>query len=159
MVPIGSWYLTTLTSAGVSPDNVDIFIMPNVNPAAAKVVIQEASPVLISAKAPNLAAAKKVADWWMGPAGSAAFAKMVNQYPANPQADASFLPAVKVQFAKTIADGGYRIVTRYWEGTPTPICEKAVQEFAKFILKPASVDTVLADLDKIADEYWATAKK
>ena len=33
-----------------------------------------------------------------------------------------------------------------------------MDEFAKFILKPASVDTVLADLDKIADEYWATAK-
>jgi hypothetical protein len=94
----------------------------------------------------------------MSPAGSAAFAKMVNQYPANPQADASFLPAVKVQFAKTIASENYRIVTRYWEGTPTPICEKAVQEFAKFILKPNTVDTVLADLDKIADEYWATAK-
>jgi multiple sugar transport system substrate-binding protein len=159
MIPCGSWYLTTLTGGGVAADSADIFIMPPVNPAAGNVVIQEASPVLISAKAPNLAAAKKVADWWMGAEGSAAFAKMVNQYPANPKADASFLPAVKVQFAKTIADEKYRIVTRYWEGTPTPICEKAVQEFAKFILKPNTVDTVLADLDKIADDYWATAKK
>lgn len=51
--------------------------MPPANPAAGKVVIQEASPILISAKAPLLAAARKVADWWMSPEGSAAFAKMV----------------------------------------------------------------------------------
>ena len=158
MIPSGSWYLTVLTGNGVAEDKCGIFIMPPVNASAGNVVIQEASPVLISAKAPNLAAAKKAADWWMSPEGSSAFAKMVNQYPANPKADASYLPPVKVEFAKLISDQNYRIVTRYWEGTPTPICEKAVQEFGKFILKPSSVDTVLADLDKIADEYWATAK-
>jgi multiple sugar transport system substrate-binding protein len=122
-------------------------------------VIMEASPIVISAKAPNLAAAKKVADWWMGPVGNAAFAKMLNQYPANAKSDSSYLPASKVAFAKTIVDDQYRVLNRYWEATPTPICEKAVDEFAKFILQPKSVDTVLADLDKIADDYWASAKK
>ncbi len=158
MIPAGSWYMTTLTGNGVPEDKLDIFIMPPVNPAAGKVVIQESSPILISAKAPHLAAAKKVAEWWMSPEANGAYAKLVNQYPANPKADTSYLPAVKVAFAKTIADG-YRIVNRYWEGTPTPICEKAVDKFAEFILNPKKVDQVLADLDKIADDYWATAKK
>ena len=159
MIPCGSWYLTQLTTNGVPIDKADIFIMPPVNPAAGKVVIMEASPIVISAKAPNLAAAKKVADWWMGPVGNAAFAKMLNQYPANAKSDSSYLPASKVAFAKTIVDDQYRVLNRYWEATPTPICEKAVDEFAKFILQPKSVDTVLADLDKIADDYWASAKK
>ncbi len=159
MIPCGSWYLSVLTGGGVSVDKADIFVMPPVNPAAGKVVIMEASPILVSAKAPNLAAAKKVVDWWMGPTGNAAFAKMLNQYPANAQADSSFLPASKVAFLKTIKDDSYRVLNRYWEATPTPICEKAVDEFAKFILKPGSVDTVLGDLDKIADDYWASAKK
>jgi multiple sugar transport system substrate-binding protein len=119
----------------------------------------EASPALISAKAPNLAAAKKVADWWMGPTGNGALAKMLNQFPANAKADTSYLPASKVTFLKTIKDENFRVLNRYWEATPTPICEKAVDKFAEFILKPKTVDTVLADLDKIADEYWATAKK
>ncbi len=92
MIPCGSWYLTVLTGGGVSVDKADIFVMPPVNPSAGKVVIMEASPIVISAKAPNLAAAKKVADWWMGPTGNAAFAKMLNQYPANAKADSSFLP-------------------------------------------------------------------
>ena len=158
-IPCGSWYLTQLTTNGVPIDKADIFIMPPVNPAAGKVVIMEASPIVISAKAPNLAAAKKVADWWMGPAGNAAFAKMLNQYPANAKSDSSFLPASKVTFAKTIVDDQYRVLNRYWEATPTPICEKAVDKFAEFILNPGNVDQILTDLDKIADDYWATAKK
>jgi multiple sugar transport system substrate-binding protein/raffinose/stachyose/melibiose transport system substrate-binding protein len=158
MIPCGSWYLTQLTTNGVPESKADIFILPPVKAAAGKVVIMEASPILVSAKAPNLNAARKVADWWMGPEGNAAFAKMLNQYPANAKSDSSFLPATKVAFAKTIKDGNFRVLNRYWEATPTPICEKAVDEFAKFILKPAMVDTVLADLDKIASDYWATAK-
>jgi ABC-type glycerol-3-phosphate transport system substrate-binding protein len=158
MVPIGSWYLTQLKLGGVPEEKAGIFILPPPNPAAGKVVIMEASPIVIAAKAPNLADAMKVADWWMGPAGNAAFAKMLNQYPANAKSDASFLPASKVAFAKLIFDGKYQILNRYWEATPTPICEKAVDKFAEFILNPGNVDTILADLDKIADDYWATAK-
>jgi multiple sugar transport system substrate-binding protein/raffinose/stachyose/melibiose transport system substrate-binding protein len=158
MIPCGSWYLTVLTGAGVPESKADIFVMPPVNPAAGKVVIMEASPIVISAKAPNLKDAMKVADWWMGPEGNAAFAKMLNQYPANAKADASFLPTSKVNFAKTIKSG-YRVLNRYWEATPTPICEKAVDKFAEFILNPGNVDQILNDLDKIADDYWSAAKK
>ncbi len=159
MIPCGSWYLTVLTGGGVPIDKADIFTLPDPNPNAGKVVIMEASPTLISAKAPNLAAAKKVADWWMGPVGNGALAKMLKQYPANAKADTSYLPESKVAFLKSIKDDNYRVLNRYWEATPTAICEKAVDKFAEFILKPQSVDTVLADLDKIADDYWASAKK
>jgi multiple sugar transport system substrate-binding protein len=159
MVPCGSWYLTVLTGGGVPIEKADIFTMPPVNASAGKVVIMEASPALIASKAPNKASAKKVADWWMGPEGNGALAKMLKQFPANAKADTSYLPENKVAFLKMIKDENYRVLNRYWEATPTPICEKAVDKFAEFILKPGSVDTVLADLDKIADEYWATAKK
>ncbi len=158
MVPCGSWYLTVLTGNGVPEENCGIFIMPPVNPRAGKVVILEASPILIGAKAPNLEAAKKVADWWMGPEGNADFAKLVNQFPPNSKADASFLPAVKVALKQEIVSQNYRVLNRYWEATPTPICEKAVDKFAEFILKPGSVNQVLSDLDKIAADYWAKNK-
>ena len=158
MAPLGSWYLTQLMGGGVAESKADIFIMPPVNPKAGKVVIMEASPTLISTKAPNLAAAKKVADWWMGPEGNGALAKMLKQYPANAKADTSYLPASKVAFLKTIKDQNYRVLNRYWEATPTAICEKAVDKFAEFILKPTTVNAILADLDKIANDYWSTAK-
>jgi multiple sugar transport system substrate-binding protein len=159
MVPCGSWYYAVLTGGGVAPEKAGVFVMPSHNPAAGKIVILESSPILVSAKAPNRAAAMKVADWWMGPEGNAAYARQTGQFPSNTKADTSFLPQVKVDMKKTIVDDGYRVLNRYWEATPTAICEKAVDKFAEFILKPNTVDTVLGDLDKIADEYWATAKK
>ncbi len=158
MVPCGSWYLTVLTSNGVAEENLGIFIMPPHNPDSGKLAILEASPILISKNAPNLGSAKKVADWWMGPEGNAFFAKQVNQYPPNSKADTSFLPAVKVELRQMLVGENYRILNRFWEATPTPICEQAVDKFAEFILNPGSVDKVLADLDKIADEYWAKNK-
>ncbi len=158
MVPCGSWYLTTLTSNGVPEANADIFIMPPHNPASGKVAIMEASPVLVSKNAPNLEAAKKVIDWWMTPEGNLVYSKLVNQYPPNTKADISFMPASKANLASTLTKDKYRILNRYWEATPTPICEAAVDKFAEFILNPGSVDKVLADLDKIADEYWAKNK-
>ena len=155
MVPCGSWYMTVLTSNGVAEDKIGIFVMPPHNPAAGKVAILEATPILIAKNSPNLEAAKKVADYWMGPEGNAFYAELVGQYPANSKSDTSYLAKVRVDFRKTLVDENYRILNRFWEATPTPICEQAVDKFAEFILNPAAVDKVLADLDKIADEYWS----
>lgn len=158
MVPCGSWYLAVLTVNGVPTDNADIFIMPPVNPKAGNVVILEVNPILISKNTSNLEGAKKVADWWMGSEGNSEFAKLVNQFPPNSKADASFLAASKVAMKQKIVSGNYRVLNRYWDATPTPICEKAVDKFAEFILKPDSVNQVLSDLDKIAADYWAKNK-
>ncbi len=158
MVPCGTWYMTVLTSNGVPESKCDIFVMPPHNASAGKLAILEATPILIAKNAPNLEAAKKVVDYWMGPEGNAFYAKLVGQYPANSKSDSSYLAKARVNFRKTLVDGNYRILNRFWEATPTPICEQAVDKFAEFILNPASVDRVLADLDKIADEYWAKNK-
>jgi multiple sugar transport system substrate-binding protein/raffinose/stachyose/melibiose transport system substrate-binding protein len=158
MIPCGSWYMTVLTSNGVPESKIDIFVMPSHNRSAGKVAILEATPILISKNAPNLDAAKKVVDYWMGPEGNASYAKLVGQYPANAKADTSYLAKARVNFRKTLVGENYRILNRFWEATPTPICEQAVDKFAEFILNPDSVDRVLSDLDKIADEYWAKNK-
>jgi ABC-type glycerol-3-phosphate transport system substrate-binding protein len=158
MVPCGSWYYTTLTGAGVPGEDIDIFVMPPANPSAGKVVIMEASPILIARKAPNLASAMKVADYWMGPEGSAAFARLSNRFPPNCKSDTSFLPPQKVALQSMIVKENYRVLNRYGEATPTPIGEKAADRLAEFLLKPDSVDAVLADLDKIAAEYWSGSK-
>jgi hypothetical protein len=91
----------------------------------------------------------------MGPDGNGFFAKQLGQYPANSKSDVSYLPKVKVDLRQMLVSEDYRILNRFWEATPTPICEQAVDKFAEFILNPKSVDKVLADLDKIADEYWS----
>jgi ABC-type glycerol-3-phosphate transport system substrate-binding protein len=158
MVPCGTWYYAVLTGGGVSEDAIDVFVMPSVVASAGKLVILESLPMLLAKNAPDLDAGMKIADYWMGSEGNAFFTKQMNAYPSNSKADTSFLPAPKVNLLKTILSEKYRILNRYWEATPTPICEAAVDKFAEFILNPGSIDKVLADLDKIADDYWSKAK-
>jgi ABC-type glycerol-3-phosphate transport system substrate-binding protein len=155
MVVCGTWYYTSvLTANGVPEDKIGAFILPSHNPGAGKVIVLEAMPILVSKNAPHLDAAKTVADWLMGPEGNGFLAKMITSFPANMKSDASYLPPVKIDLMNTILDENYTIVNRYWEATPTPICEVAVDKFAEFILDPDSLDRVLADLNKIASDYW-----
>ncbi len=156
MALFGTWYFAaTLTANGVPEENIGAFILPSHNPDAGKNVILEITPMLVSKNASNIEDTLKLADFWMSPEGNAAFAETLKSYPANPKANADFLPQVKVDILKEIGNDGYRLINRYWEATPTPICEVAVDEFARFMINPDSLDEVLANLDKVADEYWS----
>jgi len=156
MALFGTWYYgATLTANGVPEENIGAFILPSHNPKAGKNVILEVGPMLVSKNAANMEDTLKLADFWMSPEGNAVFAKSLKSYPANPKSNADFLPQVKVDIFNKIGDENYRLINRYWEATPTPICEVAVDEFARFIINPDSLDEVLANLDKVADEYWA----
>ncbi|MBT3275246.1 MAG: extracellular solute-binding protein [Spirochaetales bacterium] len=156
MALFGTWYFAaTLTANGVDEDKIGAFILPSHNPAAGKNVILEITPMLVSKNAANLEDTLKVADYWMSPEGNAAFASALKSYPANPKSNADFLPEVKVEILQKISGENYRLINRYWEATPTPICEVAVDEFARFMINPDSLDDVLANLDKVADEYWS----
>jgi multiple sugar transport system substrate-binding protein len=155
MILAGTWYPgAVLNPAGVPDENIGYFILPSHNPAAGKNVIFEAGPIFVSKNSSSKKDALKVADWWMSPEGNRVFAKAVNTYAGNPAADASYLSSAKKDLLKVIKSENYNLINRYWEATPTPICEEAVNIFAKFITDTSRLDEVLADLDKLADRYW-----
>ena len=161
MILMGSWYAVTLESAGLKiGEDFDAFLMPSVNPKSGKVVIYEASsPVLVGKKSVGLKDALKVAAWWLTPEGQYMFGSLSGgQIPCNTATDISYLPQVKQNIVKTLKTEGYRLVNRYWEATPTDICEEAVDKFAEFILKPDAYMQVLGDLEKIAQDYWREHK-
>ena len=86
---------------------------------------------------------------------AAALPRKVGSYPTNLKADTSFLSDDKVNFLKTINSEGYTLVNRFWEATPTPIAEAAVDLFAKFILDTSKLDEVLEELDQVSNKYWS----
>lgn len=154
MAPFGTWYMDTLTSNGVAEENIGAFILPSQNPNAGKNVITEISPLLVSKNAANVDSALKIADYWMSAEGNEAFAKFVTFYPANQKSGTDFLPEIKKEIAATVVGENYQVSNRYWEATPTPICEVAVDQFAKFMINPDSLNEVIAELDRVADNYW-----
>jgi ABC-type glycerol-3-phosphate transport system substrate-binding protein len=159
MILAGTWYYQSqLIDKGVSADKVGQFIVPVVKDSAGKIIVLEASPIMVSKNGENKEEAKKLADWWMSPEGNGVFAGEVKSFPANMKTDTSYLPPIKVELNKTIIKDKYRLVNRFWEYTPTPIMLKVNAKFAEFIVNPDKVDKLLTDMQAIADEYWSKNK-
>ena len=156
MVLCGTWYYTSVLIAnGVPEEKIGSFILPSHNPEAGKNIILEAMPIVAGKNSPNLEAANSVMDWLMSAEGNEFLAEKITSFPANLKSDVSYLPEVKVDLLDSIIGENYRALNRYWEATPTLICETAVDKFAEFILNPENLDNILIELDEIADAYWA----
>jgi multiple sugar transport system substrate-binding protein len=160
MVLIGSWYWgSVLVSQGVPPEDIRAFILPSHNPEAGNNIIFESLPIFAAKNSKNLDAVLAVADWWMGAEGNGQFARLAGSLPANSKSDVSHLPPVKEMLASEIRSGDYRLLNRYWEATPTPICEYAVEKMADFILEPATATEILTQIDSFAQIYWDDQKQ
>lgn len=155
MVLCGTWYdSAVLIPQGVDRADIGMFILPSHHPEAGRNIVFEVGPLFTAKESLNAAAAKTLADWWMGSEGNGHFAAMHNAYPGNLKTDISYLPSIKKALLSTIRNEKIRVLNRYWEATPTPICEKAVEKLAEFVLNPASLYGVLEDIDRMAQAYW-----
>ena len=160
MVLCGSWYYASgLINQGVEPDTIGVFILPSHNSLAGKNIAMESGPVFTAKNAPNRKAAKVIADWWMSSEGNEHFSKIFKSYTANIKSNSKHLPLAKQQLLTNITDNKYRVLNRYWEATPSPICEAAIEKLGEFIVNPNTLDEVLAEIETVAANYWQSTKK
>jgi multiple sugar transport system substrate-binding protein/raffinose/stachyose/melibiose transport system substrate-binding protein len=156
MVLCGTWYYSSvLTAQGVDEASIGVFIMPSHNPSAGRSIIFEVGPIFTAKNSPNAKAAMKVADWWMSPEGNNHFSAIHQSYPVNMNSSLDHLPPIKRHLAESIKNNNYRLMNRYWEATPTPICEMAVLKLGEFILDTDKLENTLKDIDRFAEQYWA----
>ncbi len=155
MIPIGSWYQGTLLTTGMKPgEDYDAFILPNVNPAVTNnVIIVETGVLAVANKGSKLEAAQKMASWWLTADAQTAWAKDLGDAPANPNAT-SDNPVVS-NLLNEISSKNYTLYQRYWEASPVPIVEGAVDYLAQFMLNPGDQAEVLDNIQKLADSEWA----
>ena len=157
MILIGNWYEGQLMAAGLTVGkDVGAFILPSIDSNIGNVIIYEAAPMLVGKNAPGKEPAMKIAEWWMKPETQYQWCKLLGFVPSNKKTSTDFLSVPMQNVVKQISEKHYRLVNRFWEATPTDICEEAVDKFAEFILNPDKMDQILADLDKIADTYWSS---
>lgn len=155
MIPVGSWYYGYgLGDTGMKPgEDYDVFIMPNVNPEARNVVIVETGALAIPAKAPDLEGSKEFGAWWVSPDAQTAWANKLQDMPANAKAT-SDNPTLG-GLVTAVNDGGYELMQRYWEASPVPIVEGAVDYLSQFMLMPDQGQQVLEQIQALADAEWA----
>jgi ABC-type glycerol-3-phosphate transport system substrate-binding protein len=156
MVEIGSWYEPSLTAAGLKPGvDYGAFIMPDISPAAGKVVIFETGPLVVSAHGPHVAEAMKVADYFMSQAGQQAWINATGFIPARNDVEAA--NSLDQQMVSTVSNG-YTLIPRYWEATPFDIVNVAVNQFDKFMLHPGDPMPILQTIQTQADRTWASMR-
>lgn len=157
MILIGDWYSTTLLSVGLKPgEDYGAFILPNINEQPKPIVIFEAAPLMVAKNARNKDAALKAIEFWMSAEAQQAWADIMGFTP--PHADVTPQSDVTTEIVNEVNSRGYRLVQRYWEATPPEIAEAAVDEFNRFILNPSQLETVLNNLQRIADQYWSSVR-
>jgi multiple sugar transport system substrate-binding protein len=155
MFPIGTWFQSVFIANGMVPgEDYDMFVMPNINPDLEdKVIIFEAGALGIAANAPHPDDSKTMGTWWVSPEATAEFANLIGDAPSNPNAE-SDNTAVKAMTDMLSADG-YTLYQRYWEASPVPIVEGAVDYLAQFMLNPGDLQSVLESIQQLADTTWA----
>lgn len=155
MIPIGTWYQSNFLTAGLVPgQDYDLFIMPNVNPEISdKVAIVETGALAIANHSSKIEAAKKMAAWWVTPDPQTVWCNKLGDAPANPKAK-SDNPVLNNLLA-TLSGEQYRLYQRYWEASPVPIVEGAVDYLAEFMLNPGDYMRILEQIQALADQEWA----
>lgn len=155
MFPIGTWFQSVFISNGMKPgEDYDQFIMPNITPSStAKSIIFEAGALPIAKNAPHPDDAKKMGAWWISPEAVTEFANLIGDAPSNPKA-VSDNPVVK-GLLDTLSTEKYTLYQRYWEASPVPIVEGAVDYLAQFMLNPGDLQKVLESIEQLAEQTWA----
>lgn len=155
MFPIGTWFQSVFISNGMTPgEDYDMFIMPNITPDLdAKSIIFETGAIGIAKNAPHPDDTKTMGTWWVSPDAETEFANLIGDAPSNPKAVSD--NAVIKELIDTVSGETYTLYQRYWEASPVPIVEGAVDYLAQFMLNPGDLQTVLESIQQLADQTWA----
>lgn len=156
MIPVGTWYpgYAINPTGMVAGTDYGVFVMPNINPELTEnVIIVETGALAVAKNGQNIEEAKKWVAWWVTPEAQTAWANKLGDVPANPKATSENPEVGKL--LETLSAGNYRLLQRYWEASPVPIVEGAVDFLTEFMLNPGSMMDVLGKIQELADAEWA----
>lgn len=156
MIPFGTWYASTLETAGLkNGTDWGVFTIPNVNPAQTKTPVAiETGPLCVTAKSKQKDLALKYSQWWMSPKAQTAWSKQQGNVPFNPKAKAA--TATFKDLGQQLAHTDkYETYLRYYEATPTPVLTVALDQFTGFMVNPGDPTKYLQAIQKESQSYWA----
>jgi ABC-type Fe3+ transport system substrate-binding protein len=116
-------------------------------------VIVEAGPVCSAKESANADAVAKWTDWWFTPEAQTTWANSRGDLSFNPKADVADESLAELN--TEMGSGDYQLLNRYFEATPTPVLNKALEVFGEFTTKPGDPMPGLQKIQAEADAYWA----
>lgn len=155
MFIMGDWYNGTLISQGMKPgEDYGAFILPPIRPEAGNTIIFETGALLISQNSKHRDAAIEASKYLFEQDVSSTWTNTIGIAPLVPGVE-SENPVIN-EIKSEVEEKQYRLLTRYWEGTPTEICEYAVDQLVRFMLNPDQYMDVLETIEAHAAQYWSS---
>jgi ABC-type glycerol-3-phosphate transport system substrate-binding protein len=149
MYLIGDWLVGPLQGLGATMGkDIDWFHVPAIDPEKGNGTIFEMSPWAIPKASPNVEDTLKMADYWLSPEAQTEWAKIFNAPTPNKKATNPDYPIIQKIVASGLLSGDYRFVQRYWENTPVPIVEFAIDKFGEVMLNPDQLEVAMKDIDE-----------
>ncbi|MHB1254242.1 MAG: ABC transporter substrate-binding protein [Candidatus Humimicrobiaceae bacterium] len=149
MLLIGDWAMGNIEALNFHQGvDYDAFIVPMINPEAEKTIIFETSPICIPKKSPHLQETKALFDYWLSPEGQTNWNKTWEGATVNKKATVVDKPIFNKFKNLGLLSGDYRYINRFYENTPVPVCEFALDKFVEIMLHPDRLEPALAEIDK-----------
>ena len=154
MIPFGTWYASTLETAGLkNGTDWGIFTIPDVNPARPAPVAIETAPACVAAKSQQKDLGMAYSAWWMTSQAQTAWSKQQGNLPFNPKAQA---PTPPMTALKELPTRQVRVLPALLRGDPRPDPERSPRPVHRVHDQPAVTRrrTCRASRPR-SDEYWA----
>lgn len=156
MYLIGEWAVGLVETAGVSPENLGVFIMPNAPGVEDAAVIVEGGPIVVSTAGAEDEATMTALRFWVSNEGANAWGTSSGNYIGNDLADAP--NAIVAEVNADIAAGGHASYLRWWEAVPPDLQGELVAELNRFMLDPTmeTAEEVMANMQALNADYQAS---
>jgi len=155
MYLIGEWAFGLLTAAGVSADDIGVFIMPNIDGTDPSAVIVEGAPMVVSTAGIKDENTMKALEYFVSVNGANVWGEASGNYIGNDAAKAPNAVVSKVNGDIAASNAGSYL--RWWEAVPPDLQGELVAEMNRFMLDPTmeTAEDVMAKMQTLNAAYWA----
>ncbi|WFR68657.1 extracellular solute-binding protein [Curtobacterium flaccumfaciens] len=155
MLLYGTFTINSLIAAGVTGEQVGLFMLPPSKAEQAAVFV-ESGALCVPQNAHKHEAAMRVAGDWLADDVQQAWADFLGDTSPNP----AVLPRKSFvgDIATIVREQDPTQLTRYWEASPPALVESNVQSLGSFMVHPSpgNARATLAEMQQRADTEWKT---
>jgi multiple sugar transport system substrate-binding protein len=151
---MGDWAIGPVENAGLTDDDIGVFVMPMINAKAQDCIIIEGGPILVAKATADQPNVKKMVSYLMSADAANVLRDTQGLYVGNLKS----APRSKLigQLNDMVAARKAVPVTRWQEATPPELQGDLIAELGKFMLDPSpgNADKVMNNMQAINKAYW-----
>ena len=152
---MGEWAIGLMTEAGMKVgEDLDAFVVPNVDPALGSGMIFEASPLAVSVAGKEKPDVMTALKCWLSTPAATKWGEVSGNFMGNVKATPP--SAIVSKISDVIAAEQSTLYPRWWEAVPAELQGESVAALNSFMLSPTmeTAEKVMSDIAALHKQYW-----